>query len=175
MHKEVEKVILDGSETWAYDSEYNYFRCPTYNFGSNVPLKMTSKIKSTYYQYCNLFTINKNWNGEGSFRDSTTTQGIFYPAQDEGYKLLFRNIDYNNVNNFVSWLSSNNVSVYYPLATATNTEITDTTLVSQLEAIYNAPLYEQTNITQENNDLPMVLDITACKDNINGIKAFIRK
>ena len=53
--------------------------------------------------------------------------------------------------------------------------ITDTTLISQLEAIYNAPLYEETNITQENNDLPIVLDITACKDNINGIKAWIRK
>ena len=56
-----------------------------------------------------------------------------------------------------------------------NTDITDTTLISQLEVIYNAPLYEQTNITQTNNDLPMILDITACKDNINGIKAFIRK
>lgn len=64
---------------------------------------------------------------------------------------------------------------YYALKETTDTEITDTTLINQLEAIYNAPLYEQTNITQTNNDLPMVLDITACKDNINGIKAWIRK
>lgn len=76
---------------------------------------------------------------------------------------------------FNAWLAENNVDVYYPLATPTDISITDTTLISQLEAIYNAPLYEETNITQTNNDLPMVLDITACKDNINGIKAFIRK
>ena len=75
---------------------------------------------------------------------------------------------YNNLN-------SSPIKMYIPLITPVDTEITDTTLISQLEAIYNAPLYEQTNITQENNDLPMVLDITACKDNINGIKAFIRK
>ena len=72
-------------------------------------------------------------------------------------------------------LTSAPIKIYIPLITPTDTEITDTTLISQLEAIYNAPLYEQTNITQENNDLPMILDITACKDNINGIKAFIRK
>lgn len=81
----------------------------------------------------------------------------------------------NTVGDFTTWLASNNVTLYYLLKTATDTEITDTTLISQLEAIYNAPLYEETNITQTNNDLPMVLDITACKDNINGIKAFIRK
>lgn len=81
----------------------------------------------------------------------------------------------NTVSDFTTWLASNNVTLYYLLKTPTDTEIIDTTLISQLEAIYNAPLYEQTNITQTNNDLSMVLDITACKDNINGIKAFIRK
>lgn len=95
-------------------------------------------------------------------------------------RISFSNTDYNDdVNAWKSYLSNNNIVVYYQkisqLGGATNTEITDTTLISQLEAIYNAPLYEQTNITQTNNDLPIVLDITACKDNINGIKAFIRK
>lgn len=65
------------------------------------------------------------------------------------------------------------LTFYYQTA-PTTIEITGT-LKEQLEAIYSAPLYEQTNITQTNNDLPMVLDITACKDNIKGIKAFIRK
>jgi hypothetical protein len=59
-----------------------------------------------------------------------------------------------------NWLSTHNTEVYYILATPTTTEITDSTLISQLEAIklsYNG----QTNISQENNDKPFILDVTA--------------
>lgn len=54
--------------------------------------------------------------------------------------------------------------IYNPLATPTVTPITDTTLLSQLEAIklsYN----EQTNISQENDNLPFELDVVALGDN----------
>jgi hypothetical protein len=59
-----------------------------------------------------------------------------------------------------SWLSTHNTEVYYILATPTYTEITDSTLISQLEAIkysYN----NQTNISQTNTDKPFILDVTA--------------
>lgn len=70
---------------------------------------------------------------------------------------------------------STGATVYYVSLPATNTEIKYTTLINQLETIDNASLYEQTNITQTNNDLPIVLNIKAFKDNINGIRAWIRK
>ncbi len=56
--------------------------------------------------------------------------------------------------------------IYYPTTTPTNTEITDTTLINQLEAIYNkATSYQdQTNITQVNNDLPFVITASAIYD-----------
>lgn len=108
-------------------------------------------------------------------------QDYFYKSGRKWYlhKEINKITSYNGETITTSYISttgelSTGAKVYY-VVNSTNTEITDTTLISQLEAIYNAPLYEQTNITQENNDLPMVLDITACKDNINGIKAFIRK
>jgi hypothetical protein len=64
--------------------------------------------------------------------------------------------------NFKTWLSTHNTSVYYPLATPTNTEITDTTLIGQLEALKTAMSYaEQTNISQINDDIPFILKITA--------------
>jgi hypothetical protein len=59
-----------------------------------------------------------------------------------------------------TWLSNNNTTVYYVLATPTYTKITDTTLLSQLEEAKKS--YEsQTNISQENNDLPFELDVVA--------------
>ena len=157
LHKEIEKKVLNGSENWQLAnsgiSNYYYY----YNLGHTTI--QSSSIASTHYPYA--FISNSN-----------TEQGILVLA-DGNIRIRYGTED--TVANFKTWLATNNVSVYYPLATVTNTEITDTTLISQLEAIYNAPLYEETNITQTNNDLPMVLDITACKDNINGIKAFIRK
>lgn len=135
LYKAINKAVLDGSETWVYDSQYNYFRCPTYNFENGIPLEMTSANKSSYNQYCSHFTINKNWSGAGSFRDSTTTQGIFYPLQNTGYKVIFRNTDYTTATSFQNWLSSNNVSVYYELAVPTTEIIEDTDLLKQLDAI----------------------------------------
>lgn len=108
-------------------------------------------------------------------------QDYFYKSGSKWYlhKEINKITSYNGETITTSYISttgklSTGAKVYY-VVTPTDTKITDTTLISQLEAIYNAPLYEQTNITQTNNDLPMVLDITACKDNIKGIKAFIRK
>ena len=60
------------------------------------------------------------------------------------------------------WINNNNLEICYPLENILNTEITDTTLISQLEAIYNAMSYEgQTNILQENDNLPFILSVSA--------------
>lgn len=72
-------------------------------------------------------------------------------------------VDVNRVNVYVG-VDVDNASglFYYALNTSTNTEITDTTLISQLEAIYNAMSYkEQTNISQENSNLPFILNVSA--------------
>lgn len=54
------------------------------------------------------------------------------------------------------------VNLLVVLATPTNTEITDETLIEQLEAIANAISYDgQTNIIQSNNDLPLYLEVSA--------------
>lgn len=159
LHKEISSSLFDGSETWTYSSSNTVFYTDALTLSqtsSNLFCNRFSKVANTT-TYANMNTGEIKYDGTGSKR------------------IIIKYTDITSVADFKTWLASNNIKVYYPLETATDTEITDTTLISQLEAIYNAPLYEETNITQENNDLPMVLDITACKDNINGIKAFIRK
>lgn len=61
-----------------------------------------------------------------------------------------------------TWLQSNNVLLYYPLATATNTEITDTTLINQLNNIEKAYSYNgTTNILQVSNDNGFMLGVVS--------------
>lgn len=163
LHKEIGKVVLNGTETWVYDSEFNYFRCPSYSF-TDLPLEMTSANRASYMQYANNFTLNKAWSGTGSFRD-TTDVSMFYPAQNTGYKILLRNVNFTTTSDFSNWLSSNNTLIYYPLANPTNTEITDTNLLNQLNAIEQATSKENiTNISQVNNDLPFIISASALKE-----------
>ena len=64
-----------------------------------------------------------------------------------------------------TWLSTHNTIVYYALATPTTTEITDSTLISQLNALAEAESYTgQTNISQTNDDLPFIISASALYD-----------
>ena len=73
--------------------------------------------------------------------------------------------DMNTVAKMNTWLSNNPIICYWVLYTATDTEITDSTLISQLEVIKSALSYEvQTNITQTNNDLPFIITTSTIKN-----------
>ena len=168
LHKEIGKVIFDENTSLREQSQTGFYR---YTY-TNSSIKNDTSLANSLILFSNYFKpiiFNS--------RNNQTNETVY--AICNGYSgqnaIMFNTTTFTSLNDLKTWLATNNVSIYHLLETPTNTEITDITLISQLEAIYNAPLYEQTNITQENNDLPMVLDITACKDNINGIKAFIRK
>lgn len=168
LHKEMGKAILNGTENWSVSSGTGFYR---FVFTNNI-FKNDASLATKNILISNMFKAT-NFNARNTDYNETCYQ-ISNGATVGAGMGINTNIA-STVNDFKTWLASNNVTVYYVLVTPTDTEITDTDIISQLEAIYNAPLYEQTNITQTNNDLPMVLDITAFKDNINGIKAFIRK
>lgn len=160
LHKEIAKIILDGTQTI-----------------KDVDTASTNTSRVYFENIINAKSNNIDVYANqlsGKFIWDTDENGIYVNSTVVVFRMS-KSIIGTTIEEVNTYLSNNNIILYYLLNTATNTEITDTTLISQLEAIYNAPLYEQTNITQTNNDLPMVLDITACKDNINGIKAFIRK
>ena len=160
LHKEIGKVVLDGTENWGS------FAIQNNNLG-----RARLTLENVFYSET-LNTVLSNKLVGSKYQQSWSLEKESVIAYSNNS--IFVQLDVSTLSEFKEKLATG-YKVYYALATATNTEITDTTLISQLEAIYNAPLYEETNITQTNNDLPMVLDITACKDNINGIKAFIRK
>ena len=146
LHKEIGKVVLNGSESWIYSTSNSVFYVDEWQdrlANSNDMISNYFKLVPTNTTYANM--VN------GDFRRDTGTQA----------RSIFKNTAYTDLNSFKTWLSTNNVSVYYVLATPTNTEITDTTLIEQLEAIKSAnSYYGTTNINQVNNDMPFILDVS---------------
>ena len=168
LHKEILKIIIPSSVNGVMQNSNKRFFVNKTKL-NNCDILHTPYGGQTYGLYCDILkevTAGQTWSG---------IQGISYDYNETpGSGGL--NFSINGLTTAAEYQEALEGKIIVArLNTPTNTEITDTTLISQLEAIYNAPLYEETNITQENNDLPMILDITACKDNINGIKAFIRK
>ena len=154
LHKEIGKVVLDGSESWANDGGTvgtNYRHNITVaNLQISTPLGTTGNSISNYFKTSTVGFNNQKW---GNFYLSSTC--LVMTDQDAVY---------SSVADFKTWLSTHNTNIYYVLATPTNTEITDTTLINQLEELYIAKSKEnQTNISQVNNDLGFIISASALK------------
>lgn len=101
----VQKVIFDGTETWMYDSTnmYVYLRMSELVY----PHKNNSKALCTHFIYAESFA-----SGE---------VGIFRTGAN--YAFQFRT-EFSTSADWKTWLSSNNITVYYELATPIETDIT---------------------------------------------------
>ena len=157
LHKEIGKVVLDGTQIFE-------LRNTTENGTKTYSLKNdyvfdykrenTTTGYSNYFTYLGIVGAATQMYTDGYYKDIVGMS--FYYSSGYAGKAFY----INTKDDLSVWLSTHNTIVYYVLATPTYTEITDTTLISQLEAIklsYN----EQTNISQENNDKPFILDVTA--------------
>jgi hypothetical protein len=106
-----------------------------YQIGSNSDI---AAMDCSHYTVGNM---NSTWTGGGQAIALHTNKSIY--IYDERFK------DEQTTTALDSWLGSAKPSLYYPLATPTDTEITNQALVAQLEAILQeARMYNpQTNIT----------------------------
>lgn len=74
------------------------------------------------------------------------------------HDMRYESTDAVSLNN---WLASNPLIVYYVLKIPVITEITDTTLIEQLDNLYNANSYDDTTIIFSDGDLPIVMNASA--------------
>ena len=147
------KVVLNGSEReWAN----NQFGTNSYQITLDNVL-----LGGNYLTIISNYFKGVKYTDRGSGADN-----IIYSDTNPSVLTVIRNTQFSTLNDFKAWLSTHNITVYYALATPTVTEITDTTLIEQLDDIYyTAMSYKgQTNISQTPNDAPFVLDLTALKD-----------
>ena len=81
-------------------------------------------------------------------------------------RLAVRNKDCADRTAFLAWLSTHNTTVYYALANPTTTEITNQTLIDQLEALAGADTYNEKTyikVTATEHNLPALLKVEAYK------------
>lgn len=144
IEKKIGKVVLNGSENW----------------------NKTSLLYATIFSPTALAgTIGTVFSSHFFYKmNAASNNSIFVPGtQGTGNSVVWINTNIvSTANDFKTWLSNNNVTIYYVLAIPTTTEITDTTLKEQLEALANATSYDTTtHITQTNDNKPFILNTTA--------------
>lgn len=148
-------MVYEGTETLPYEP-YT---------GESYPITLPEGtflgwIPNTTYQD----EIFKNTPNTTDY-DSNLEDNVWYLKKEIG-----KIESYNGETITTSYISTTGgldtgATVYYVLATPTDTQITDSTLLSQLEAIKEAESYSgQTNISQTNDDKPFILTAKALKD-----------
>ena len=140
VHKEIEKVVLDGSddEGWTVSS-YNRMRTSS-AFG-------LLNNGSGYGYYANQLINANSETMENSF--NVGSAAIYIKCTGKT----------SSVANWKTWLSSNNLIIYASLVTPTDTQITDATLIGQLNVVHEWLTRYGYNATVSGN-LPLIVDRT---------------
>ena len=159
LHKEIGKVVLDGSETGWSNPSTNRFNLD--DFVTNYKKERSANLSlSNYYESYNQTDANASFN---SLVENVNSGFNF--GSGSGNNIRIKDSRYTSVDDFKTWVSSNNTSFYYVLATPTTTEITYQPLIDQLNELEKAMSKEnQTNISQVNNDLPFIISASALKE-----------
>ena len=161
--RQVGKLALNGSEDWSTRSS---------GVGQLYELNVSSygfyNTESQTLGFSNQYVANINLNVDNTFRVlSGATLGV-------------HNDTIGSLTNFKNGLSTNNLIVYFPLKTPEDEEITDNTLIGQLNALENARSYDTTtHINQNTANKPFIINATAVQkgtdtgtvDNIGNIYA----
>ena len=144
VHNEWGKVVLNGSEDWTNAGLVTNVR------RYSTPLSGVKSDDASNPKFSNYFTYLFDYNSDTEH---------FY-ISNNGSLFLFSS--YTDMTQYKNWLGTHNTQVYYPLATPTNTKITNTTLINSLEALQNMKAYQdQTNISQTHNEAQADMKINA--------------
>lgn len=151
VHKEIGKETYNGSESWQYVSTSAYQFRHTISMALS-PLAVDQNTPPLVF--VNSY-VAVSWNSGISDRpDYCVSNG------SSNNVLVIRNVDYTTIDGFKAFLNSNNIVVYYPLGTQTDTQITDTTLITQLNSIHQflTRYGYNSNVT---GNLPLIINQTS--------------
>lgn len=145
--EQIGKVVLNGSETWTKDSNRYW------TGGITDMLQQSGRINLylNYFHYeATGITAGVGF-GYASFGGQT---GIIFCYPDTSI---------TTAEQMKTWLSTHNTEVYYPLQTANDIEITDETLIEQLNNLEKLMSYNGTTNISSSGSLPIVLGVSALK------------
>lgn len=155
LEKNIGKITLNGSEEWEAFSNVNYeYQLVLFDGATtDTDNQYFPAICSNYINRNVASTLLNNY--EFSHFSTKPTPSS---TQRKRY-VRFRNNEITTLQNWKNNLESNNSIIYIPLATPTTTEITNATLVNQLNALYNATIYPITNINTDTSNLLPYIDL----------------
>ena len=140
IHKEVKRVVWNGSETWTLSSPKTKTQVFSHYVGGSPTVQ--------YYSNRFLYPFPG-----GDMEGLVLLSGMAYMALNKTTA--------STVDQLTTWLASNNVILYYVLATSTDTQITDENLIEQLEALANANSYDGvTHVKSESENKPIILNMS---------------
>ena len=122
--KKIGKVVLDGTESWSKMnwSGKNAYRTKITNLKITTGGNQRGYLRSDRFQ---LYTTN------GLFNLEVPAYGICHRTSQN--EIIIRYDGYTSASDFKTWLEDHNTTVYYAMETPVTTEITDSTLINQLE------------------------------------------
>lgn len=150
------KVENIGSYTFEGNENFSFKDAGTINQRFDIQTSALNISSQQEYKY-KLFT---------HFRSSTSNSGVWGEYYMSSDLLVIKDNDnkMTSLEDFKAWLSANKPTIYYARISPIDIEITDTTLITQLNALYNAYTYnDTTNITQTNANLPFYINAEAFK------------
>lgn len=169
VHKETAAYTFDGSENgWYMPNSGTYphlFQLD--NLAIDLPAEYTPQATSGLY--CEYFT-------QMSGNDVRNNEGIALYIANNGATARMNSSDYSSLTSFKDWLSNNSIVTYYALSTATDTQITDATLVGQLNALADALGYKDKTIitvSATGTNLPAILEVSAYRNSLAGVLGVI--
>lgn len=161
LHKACGKLVLNGSEAdWTFSSSSAYpFRLAIANGDNFAASQDVSPIVFTNYY------TPFAWNTPA---DDRPNYGIttYLRTGEPTNVATFRNIDITSLEDWKAWLSEHNTTLYYPLATITDAQITSSELITQLDALMEGGSYEgktYIKVTATDPNLPGLLYVEAGK------------
>ena len=152
------KYTFTGTEDWSFDSTtYNRIYIQSASI-LRPPCKIPSSNDDPPNILCN-YLMNYNattFLGDNSLNGITLSQNGTISA---------RNTSKTTLEQYKSWLSEVKPVLYYVIGSQAQTliEITDTTLINQVKALYNAHSNNGTTIITSNGNLPMIIKCRGLK------------
>lgn len=163
VHKEVGKIILNGTQSLnlRHTTANNIY---TYSLDTPFDYKLEENILVLSEHFVNLGNVL----GAGEMYnrlENVLGVALYYnPEQPTS-----RGVYFNSNVQLPTWLVSNNVIIYYILVTPTDTKITDTGLIAQLNKLFNGTLYQPNTSITSTGDLAAILNVEAFTDNLNSL------
>lgn len=159
VHKETGKYTFTGSEGWGEQSNYNTDNRMLFGFNATNAISGDNIADRTGISNNFIFTPVQSSNID--------VTGFYFNRSANYSKWIYVKIQRSllpteNVAGFKNWLANNNMTVYYQMSPATDTQITDSTLIGQLDALGSAKLMVGENnvlVSAASTNLPAELQI----------------